>query len=115
MLKVIVAPDKRNDGRSSCAAALRFNSSYFTGAWLKRKSKNASVALTFGGIGESKRCTVVKSGAGNGAPRPPPPPPPPVCPAPPRLSRPSSLSRTAAGGVLRARPDARRRSELFRG
>ena len=55
MLKVIFTPARRNDGSGSCAAAFRFSSSYFAGAWLKRNSKNASVAVTFGGSGASRR------------------------------------------------------------
>ena len=46
-----------------------------TGAWLKRKVKNASFAVTVGGTGASRRLTVVKSAAGSGTPRPPPGPP----------------------------------------
>src|SRR5262245_30242611 len=76
MLNVILTPSSGKDGSGSCAAALRFNSSYVVGARLNRNSKNASSAVTLGGTAASSRCTVVKSGVGSGAPRPLPPAPP---------------------------------------
>src|SRR2546427_8489934 len=89
MLNVSFTPASRNDGSGSCATAFCLSSWYFTGAWLNRNVKNASVAVTLGGSGVSSRCTVVKSGAGNGAPRPPPARP--ACPAPPARSAPAAL------------------------
>ena len=55
MLKVIFTPLSVNAGSGSCAVALRFNSSYGVDARLKRNSKKASSAVTFGGTGVSRR------------------------------------------------------------
>ena len=49
MLNVIFTPSSRKDGSGSCAAALRFSSSYGVGALLNRNSKKVSSAVTFGG------------------------------------------------------------------
>src|SRR5574342_1358816 len=106
MLKVTLTPSSANDGSGSCAAALRFNSSYLVGARLNRNSKNASSAVTLGAMSVSRRCTVVKSGGGNGAPRPPPDPPgPPDLPdsAPPALP-PLPAPPADAGPIAAAAP-----------
>jgi hypothetical protein len=75
MSKVSVTPSRRNEGSGCLASARRLSSAYFTGARLKRNSKNASLPVALGDTGRSSRSVVVKSatpavGAGGGPQRP---------------------------------------------